>query len=188
MQFTPYPPIETKRLKMRKLTDDDAHDVFLMRSDPEVMRYIPRPLALTEEDALALIRMVNDFSDNNEKINWGIEWKATGQIIGTIGFVNIKPSHFRAEIGYALARDWHRKGIMSEALLATMKHGFEEFHFHSIEAIVDAENIASASLLISTGFRQEAFFKEDFYYNNNFRNSIHFGMLKSEALQYGICK
>ena len=42
MQFTPYPLIETKRLKMRKLTDDDAHDVFLMRSDPEVMRYIPR--------------------------------------------------------------------------------------------------------------------------------------------------
>ena len=188
MQFTPYPLIETKRLKMRKLKDEDAKDVFLMRSDADVMRYIPRPLATTVDDALALIRMINDFSDNNEKINWGIEWKETGQIIGTIGFVNIKPTHFRAEIGYALAKNWHRKGIMREALLATLKLGFEQFHFHSVEAIVDAENGASASLLISTGFRQEAFFKEDFYYNNNFRNSIHFGMLKTEALQYGICQ
>jgi RimJ/RimL family protein N-acetyltransferase len=30
------------------------------------------------------------------------------------------------------------------------------------------------------GFRQEAYFVEDFFYNGQYRNSIHYGMLESE--------
>lgn len=70
---------------------------------------------------------------------------------------------------------------MREALGCVLKYGFEHTYLHSVEAITDADNIASGNLLLATGFVQEAFFKEDFYFNGQFRNSIHYGMLRSSA-------
>jgi len=181
MTFTPFPVLETERLLLRQLCNNDTPDVFIMRSDPKVMQYIPRPLAVTPDDAAALIQMLNEFIEKGEKINWGITAKSTGKVMGIIGYVNMKPEHFRAEVGYSLSKAWHRQGIMREALSCVLKYGFEHMNLHSVEAITDADNIASGSLLLATGFLQEAFFNEDFYYNGQFRNSIHYGMLRSSA-------
>jgi ribosomal-protein-alanine N-acetyltransferase len=187
MQFTPFPELETDRLILRRVSVHDTDQVFIMRSDPEVMRFIPRPIAVTKDDALAVINMIEDFLEKNEKINWGIVWKETNTLVGMIGYVNIKPDHARAEVGYSLARAWHRKGIMLEALLCVMKFGFEQMNLHSIEAIIDAENVASGKLLEAAGFRQEAHFIEDFCYNGAYRNSIHYGILHKEASTKGFC-
>jgi ribosomal-protein-alanine N-acetyltransferase len=187
MQLLPFPVLETERLLLRRLTPEDAADVFLMRSDPEVMRFIPRPIAQSVQDAADLIQLTNDFLEKNEKINWGMESKETRQIIGMIGYVNMKPEHARAEVGYSLRRSCHRKGFMREALLRVMKFGFEQMKLHTLEAIIDAENEASGKLLLSAGFRQEAHFIEDFLFKGAYRNSIHFGMLAHEAIGKGIC-
>ena len=186
MTFTPFPVLETERLLLRQPSSEDSADVFIMRSDPEVMQYIPRPLAVTPDDAAALIQMINEFIEKGERINWAITPKSTGKVIGLIGYVNIKPEHRRAEVGYSLSKAWHRKGIMREALACVLKYGFEHMDLHSVEAITDAKNIASGSLLLAAGFVQEAFFKEDFYYNGEFRDSIHYGMLGSRAKELGI--
>jgi ribosomal-protein-alanine N-acetyltransferase len=178
--FNPFPVLETDRLLLRQAAVSDAEDLFEMRSDPHVMQYIPRPLAKTIEDVQALVRMLDGFLETNERINWAIEWKDSNKVVGMIGYVNIKPEHFRAEVGYSLARAWHRKGIMREALHSIIKYGFGPMQLHSIEAIIDAENVASGKLLEIVGFRQEAHFLQDFYYNGKFRDSIHYGLLKSE--------
>jgi ribosomal-protein-alanine N-acetyltransferase len=144
------------------------------------MRYIPRPLATSQDDVTALIEMINDFTEKAERINWAMEWRETGEVIGLLGYVNIKHEHQRAEVGYSLGRAWHRRGIMREAVIEVMRYGFQELNLHSIEAIVDAENTASTQLLINIGFRQEAYFREDFLWNGVFRNSLHYGMLRAE--------
>ena len=184
--FTPFPILETERLLLRKVSEADSEAVFIMRSDREVMRYIPRPMAKNLQDALNVIQMVNDFTAKNEKINWAIEWKENGEMLGMIGYVNLKPEHARAEVGYSLTRAYHRRGIMREALLRVMRYGFEEMKLHSIEAITDAENEASGKLLVSVGFRQEAHFVEDFCFDGMYRNSNHYGMLATEAKAKGI--
>lgn len=186
MTFSPFPVLQTQRLLLRQLCNDDVADVFIIRSDPDVMKYIPRPLAVTLNDAAAVIQMVNDFIEKGEKINWAITTKSTGKVIGMIGYVNMKPQHFRAEVGYSLSKAWHRQGIMHEALACVLKYGFEHLKLHSVEAIIDSDNIASGKLLLATGFVQEGFFKEDFYYNEQFSNSIHYGLLRSSAEGLGI--
>ncbi len=178
--FNPFPVLETPRLLLRRPVPSDAADLFLMRSDPEVMRYIPRPLAQSEADVLALLEVIDDFTQKGERINWAIEWKETGAAIGMIGFVNITPEHYRAEVGYSLARAWHRKGIMREALAAVLKYGFDTLKLNSIEAIMDEDNQASGKLAEDAGFRKEAHFLEDFLHKGVFRNSIHYGLLQRE--------
>ena len=178
--FTPFPVISTARLLLRRPLLSDAADLLEMRSDPLVMQYIPRPLAKTEADVEALLTMLDEFVEKNERINWAIEWKATGKVLGLIGYVNIKPEHYRAEIGYSLSRAWHRRGIMREALAAIVTYGFSDLKLHTIEAIIDAENTASGKLLEDAGFIQEAYFREDFFHNGRFRNSIHYGLLQPD--------
>jgi ribosomal-protein-alanine N-acetyltransferase len=178
--FNPFPILETPRLLLRRPQLSDAADIFEMRSDPEVMRYIPRPLAKSLEDVHELLRMVDEFVEKNERINWAIEWKDSGKVIGMAGYVNLKPEHDRAEVGYSLNRAWHRKGVMREALKAILGFGFNTMKLHSVEAIIDEENAASGALLANVGFRQEACFIEDFYLGGQFRNSVHFGLLSRE--------
>lgn len=178
LDFNPFPVLETPRLLLRRPLPEDAADLFLMRSDPEVMRYIPRPLAQTVADVTDVLSMIDGYLTSNERINWAIEWKETGATIGLIGYVNIRPEHHRGEVGYSLARAWHRRGIMREALAVILAYGFENLDFHSIEAIIDEENLPSGRLLEDAGFRREAHFLQDFLYNGQYRNSIHYGMLQ----------
>jgi len=180
INFSPFPVLDTARLTLRRALPSDAADLLEMRSDPTVMQYIPRPLATCEEDVRDLINMIDGFIESNERINWAIEWKATGKVLGLIGYVNIKPPHYRAEVGYSLTRAWHRRGIMREALSAVIQYGFADMKLHSIEAIIDAENDASGKLLEDAGFVREAFFREDFFHNGRFRNSIHYGLLQPD--------
>ena len=178
--FSPFPILNTARLILRHPEFPDAAALLPMRADPEVMRYIPRPLARTEADVLVVLQMIEDGLQKCERINWLIEWKATGEAIGLIGYVRMQPEHFRAEVGYSLHRAWHRKGIMREALAAVIDFGFHTMKLHSIEAIIDAENSASGGLLEDAGFTRESYFREDFFYNGEFRNSVHYGLLQTD--------
>jgi len=178
--FSQFPELHTPRLLLRKVLETDIPDLFEFRSDPEVMKYIPRPIAKTEADVLPLLKMINDFLDQNERINWAIEWKETNKVVGMMGFVNIEPQHSRAEVGYSMNRSWYRKGITREALTAIIDYGFQKLELHSVEAIIDAENAPSGGVLENFGFRKEAYFKENFFHNGNYRNSIHYGLLHNE--------
>ena len=84
--FTPFPVIETERLLLRRITNDDVNEVFELRSNPETMKFIPRPLVKDSEDALAHIKMIEDKIVANEGINWGITLKDSPKIIGFIGY------------------------------------------------------------------------------------------------------
>lgn len=177
VQFTPFPELTTARLALRQLRAGDAANMFRLRSDPEVMRYIPRPLARNEEDALALINMYNDHIKKNEAINWAITEKGTDQLIGAIGFVAIRKEHFRAEIGYILHPDFQGKGMMKEALAALMDYGFNIMKLHSIEAIIDPDNTASAALLEKSGFVKEGHFKENEFLMGRFWDTAVYSKL-----------
>lgn len=172
--------VETSRLWLRKPTMDDAEDWLEMRSDPQVMQFIPRPLATSIGDVQDLIKMILDFWEKGERFNWVIEEKASGKSIGMAGFVNISHEHKRAEIGYSLNRAYYRQGFMQEALLALIDFGFNQFNLHSIFAIVDEQNLPSLTILEKLGFRKEAHFLEDFLHNDEYRNSVHFGLLSRE--------
>lgn len=179
IHFTPFPTLETERLVLRQLVLADQNDLFRLRSDTRLMRYIARPLAKTVADAVLLIDDFAQASRNNERITWGIALKTAPHIIGTIGFVKILKEHERAEVGYLLHADHHGTGLMQEALRAVIDYGFRVMNLHSIEAVIDPENSASARILERTGFRQEGHFRENICFNGQFRDSVYYSLLAS---------
>lgn len=177
INFTPFPNLETERLYLRRVVKEDVNEIFALRSNKETMKYIPRPLVKNEEDAMAHIAMIDEKIENNEGINWAITLKNDPKLIGLIGHYRIKPEHFRAEIGYMLLPEHHGKGIITEAIKETVKYGFEIMKLHSIEAVIDPENLASESVLQKSGFVKEAHFKENEYYEGRFLDSVIYSIL-----------
>ena len=164
-------------MHLRRVVKKDVNEVFALRSNPETMKYIPRPLLVTKEDALEHIKMIDAKIENNEGINWAIISKDNQNLIGIIGLYRIKPEHFRAEIGYMLLPEHHGKGITTESIKEAVNYGFEIMKLHSIEAIIDSDNYASERVLQKSGFVKEAHLKENEYYEGRFLDTVIYSIL-----------
>lgn len=177
LDFSSFPLIETSRLTMRKLDISDAPLLYNFRTDPAVMRYLDRPLAKNVEEVEALIRLIEEGIENSSSITWGIVHKSDKRFIGTIGFWKIDAMNYRAEIGYLLDSAYHQQGLMTEAIQFVLDFGFKQINLHSVEASINPSNIASAKLLEKVGFRKEAHFKENYYYDGKFLDSVIYSLL-----------
>jgi ribosomal-protein-alanine N-acetyltransferase len=178
INFHPFQNLETERLLLRRLVDDDAEEIFALRSNPETMKFIPRPLAKTKEDALEHIATIDGKIVNNTGINWGITIKGNPKIIGIIGHFKISPENHRAEIGYMSLPETNGKGYMSEAIKAVLIYGFEQLDLHSVEAIIAPENIASERVLQKNGFVKEAHLLENELWDGNYLDTVIYSLLR----------
>lgn len=152
--------------------------MFDLRSNPETMKFIPRPLLANFEEALGHIKMINDKIDANIDINWAITEKGNTKCIGIMGFYRTQPEHYRTELGYMIAPKYWGKGYVTEGVKTILNYAFNELNFHSIEAVIDSRHIASEKVLLKCGFAKEAHFRENFYYNNEFTDTVIYSLLK----------
>jgi len=177
INFSPFPILETKRLILRRVLPSDVKEMFELRSNPETMKYIPRPLLTNHEEALAHIQMMEDKIETNEGINWAITLKGDDTMLGVIGHYRIKPEHYRAEVGYMILPEYHGKGITTEAVQCVVDYGFNTMQLHSIEGVIDPENGASEKVLQKCGFVKEAHFKENEYFDGKFIDAVVYSIL-----------
>lgn len=176
--FSPFPEIQTKRLVLRRMNKEDAKEIFRLRSSDEVMKYIDRERTKSINEAEVFISRIDSALESNNGIMWGIALKEKpNTIIGNIGYWRLIKENYRAEIGYMLNPAFWKKGIMKEALVEVVTFGFNTMNLHSIEANINPGNTASAALLESTGFIKEAYFKEDYFFNGAFHDTIIYSRL-----------
>ena len=152
LNFTPFPTIKTERLILRQLTITDDKEIFALRSDPDVEKYLERPKTETIDDARAFISNINVGIKNNDWIFWAICLDDNPELIGTICLWNISPRDSKAEIGYELLPRYQGKGIMQEAFMEVIRYGFDEIQLDLIEAVVHRDNFKSIRLLDRNGF------------------------------------
>lgn len=163
-----FPQLRTARLVLREPRESDAPALLAVRGDPEVMRLVRRPLAEQEEDALALIRLVTQQRTEQLSLHWAITRKENDTLIGMIGLWRFMSEHFRAELGYLLARSQWGQGYISEAVNAVSYHAFDVLGLHSIEAHTNPANTASVRVLEKCGFIEEAHLRENVFWQGTF--------------------
>ncbi len=178
-KFTPFPEIKTERLLLRRMKPKDASVILTLRSNETVMKYIDRERTKSLTEAEEFLAKIDGSIGSNNGIMWGIAFKEKPEeLIGNIGYWRLIKEHYRAEVGYMLHPNYWKKGIMKEALLSVIDFGFDKMNLHSIEANINPGNEASAKILEATGFVKEAYFKEDFYFNGVFGDTIIYSRLK----------
>lgn len=175
--FTPFPELKTKRLLLRQITVKDVEEIFFLRSDPAILKYVDKAPAASREEAKDYIKRINTLIQGNESILWGITVTPEDPIIGTVCFWNVEKENDRAETGFVLHTSFQGKGIMKEALSAVLQYGFDIMKLHSVFANVNPLNESSINLLNSLGFQKEAYFKENYFYNGKFYDTAVYTML-----------
>lgn len=178
LNFTPFPTLTTERLTLRRVVATDVPALFQLRSNPALMRYVPRPLARTPEDAAAVLAMIDAGLEANERINWGITLtSAPDELLGVIGYVRFLPESHRAEVGYMLRAEQHGQGLTREALTAVVDYGFRTLGLHSVEAVIHPDNVASRRLAERCGFVQEAHFRDYQFFEGAYRDSVVYSLV-----------
>jgi ribosomal-protein-alanine N-acetyltransferase len=177
LSFQPFPIITTERLILRQLHLKDDKEIMVLRSDERILKYLVNTPCKHLDEAKLFIEKINLSISANESIYWGIAQKDGDNLIGTICIWQISKENYRAEIGYVLHPDHQEKGLMSEALDAVLRYGFDVIGLHSLEAHVAPENKSSIKLLEKKGFVKEAHFKENIFFNGKFLDTEIYSLI-----------
>jgi len=179
--FLTFPQLETKNLLLRRIHPSDASALFKILADDEVTRFYDDDAFTDVSKASDQIGAWENGFKNKGCIRWGITRKEEDTLIGSCGLYGFHTWYRRASIGYELARNYWRHGIMTEALSAIINFGFGEMELNRIEAVVMPENTASIIMLEKLRFRNEGLLKEyERWGNKGFVDLCMFAMLRKD--------
>jgi RimJ/RimL family protein N-acetyltransferase len=157
--------IETSRLYIREVLDEDLHGMFEMDSDPQVHRYINQKPVRTVDEMNGVIHFIRKQYAINGIGRWAVIDKSTDEFLGWTGFklmteyVNGHFNHY--DFGYRLKQSAWGRGIATEAGRAALRYGLEMLQLKPVYAMTDVNNAASRHILKKLGFRFKSIFKYD---------------------------
>lgn len=156
MDNAAYPQLETARLTLRQLTAADLPTLVALAGESAVALNtinVPHPYHLA--DAHQWLRVSEAAYAAGEGVTFAIELKQTAEFIGSIG-LGLEPRFDRAEVGYWLGIPYWNQGLMSEALAAMLRFGFETLGLNKILATHFANNPASGAVMRKNHMVKEA--------------------------------
>ncbi len=174
------PTIETERLLLRKITLNDASDMFEYASNPQVSEYTMWSTHTSIEDTKYFLKSLTKMYKRRELVDWGIVHKAEKKFIGTCGFVEWSMTHSRAEIGYALSARYWREGYMSEAVNAIIEFGFREMLLNRIVGRCEVNNIASARVMEKVGMQLEGILRQQLFVKGRYWDLKIYSILRED--------
>ena len=154
INFASFPVFTTERLTLRQPATDDQGDIFALRSDPEVNKYLGRQPSKTIEDAINFINKINDNFEKNSSIYWVITRTNTKEFVGTICLYDFSKENNSCEIGYELLPKFQGQGIMKEATEKIIEYAFQTMQFKKIVAVTHKDNQNSSKLLEKFDFKK----------------------------------
>jgi RimJ/RimL family protein N-acetyltransferase len=163
-------------LKLRKWTEADLDGLIKYANNQNVAKWLTNsfPHPYTHEDGRAYLSMIAN--DNPLKV-FAIE--VNGEAVGSIGIFPQTDIHGKsAEMGYWLAEEYWRQGIMTKAIQEIVTYGFRTFDIVRIFARPFSTNLNSQRVLEKAGFSLEARLQKALFKNGEFMDEIIYAKLK----------
>jgi [ribosomal protein S5]-alanine N-acetyltransferase len=161
------PIIETERLLIREMLDEDQHDMFEMDSDEEVHRYLGNKALTSLDQVKEYIQLIRQQYANYGIARWTVVKKDTNEAIGWMGFkymegpINSHSNYY--DFGYRFKSKHWRQGYATESGVAALKHGLEVLKLKPVFAMTHVDNIGSCKTLEKLGFSYVETFNYDGY-------------------------
>lgn len=172
--------IKTQRLTLRPLRMSDARDFHDYGKDPEVARYVLWDPHTSLRQTRSILRglMLDSRIDNLH--TKAIVINQDQSMVGTIGLVNQDTQNQCAEVGFSLARAQWGQGLMTEALRAYIRYLFEATTINRLEAVHDALNPASGSVMVKAGMRREGLHRGRIFYKGRYASVVLYAILRKD--------
>ena len=173
-----FPCLKTERLWLRQATQKDAEAIFAVFSDPKVTQFHNLVTFTRLDEAIEVIERRKKGFESGRGIRWGIGRKLDNALIGSCGFTWDREAN-AAEVGYELASQFWRQGIMSEALRAILQYGFDR-GVEFVMASIMLENVASRRLLEKLGFQSQGVLKNHDFWKGEHHDLEQFRLMRTE--------
>lgn len=171
--------LNTERLKLRELSQDDFQAIHKYAGDLEAVKYTPFG-PNTEEETQEFINRALKQQREQPRTDYplGIVLKHEDKLIGACGIHDV--TEVQASIGYILNRRYWGNGYATEAAKALIDHLFNELGVHRVYATCDPENHASINVLEKVGMSLEGRLRENTIIRGKYRDSLIYGILVDE--------
>lgn len=163
-------PIITQRLSLRVPTFADKANLFLLDSNPNVMRYIGSRNVRNREESALYLQEAMKISDGNLGY-WIAESRESTDFVGLFLLKKLEDTT-EIEIGYRLMEQQWGKGYATEGAKMLLHHAFINLNLERIVAVTFPENVNSKKVLHKIGLSYE-------------RDSHHYG---GEVVYYSLNK
>jgi putative acetyltransferase len=170
--------IQTQRFLLRPWQKKDAESLYAYAKDPDVGPHAGWKPHADVAESLKIIKTL--FLPNDV---WAITIKETGRIIGSVGLEpdRRRPGIKSKEIGYALAKEFWGKGVMTEAAKAVIDFGFDVFGLEVISVCTSPVNKRSQRVIEKCGFVYEGTERKVYKtYDGTLRDTKCYSILREE--------
>src|SRR2546426_10218063 len=145
--------LETERLLLRWLREDDFEQYARMCRDPDVMRFLGGQAMTDIEVWRQMTSFVGHWYFRGYGI-WGVEEKSTGNLVGRIGFLN--PVGWPGfELGWTLARECWGKGYATEGARRALNYAFTKLNKDHVISCIHPDNTPSIRVAERLGEKLE---------------------------------
>lgn len=157
-------PIETERLILRPLVAEDVHRLFLLDSNPQVMKYVGQPVLTEPSQSRAVIEMIQAQYEKFGIGRFAVIEKESNLLIGWAGlkFVDYEVNGHQDfyEIGYRFLPEFWGKGYATESNKPFVGRAFNEMGVKELFAYAHEGNAGSHHVLQKLGFEIQGDFME----------------------------
>ncbi|GGK18628.1 N-acetyltransferase [Pilimelia terevasa] len=155
-------PIVTSRLLLRPFVPADVEALHVIRTEPDVLRYLYWPPATLDEvrEVVDRRRTMNRLVEENDYLVLAAVCRDTGRLVGEVDLCWTSVAHRHGEFGVILHPRAQGRGLATEAGTALLDLAFGQLGLHRVSARTDSRNAACVAVLRRLGMRQEAHLRE----------------------------
>ena len=154
MRYPQFSPLETPRLRLRKLEMEDAPLFYTRlggcRAVAAHMLWVPHESP--EESQASIQRALSRYA-TGKFYRWAISRRENNAIIGIIDLLGFDEKAQTCSFAYMLGQEFWGRGYGTEALSAVLDFAFREMELEAVEADHFAENPASGAVMRKAGMR-----------------------------------
>ena len=164
-----------KDIILRKQRMSDADDFWRVAQDKEIAKWTRIKHPFTKEQAREQMR--RSIQQWKEGINYRYVIEYQRNIVGWVG-LSIEKRDNRAELFYAVDRQYRGKGIASEASKLILQQGFKKLKLNKIYATFMPGNTASKRVMEKIGMKYECTLKQHIKKGSRYYDAIQYYILR----------
>jgi len=148
------PQLFTERLTIQRLKYEDAEEIFYgYASKDEATKFVTWPTHQSINDTKSFLQFADESWKNGTVFSFSVRLRNDSRLIGSFGVVN---DHGKLQVGYIFSPVHWGRGYATEVCRYMAHLLSQQPEVYRIQSFVDIENIASAKVLLKSGFIEEA--------------------------------
>lgn len=145
--------LELDDITLKPIEANDAHLIFELRSDPQIIKYTGiKKMTEIQEARDFILKRQNDMASGTAYY-WCIYERLSKRSLGTVCLWQFNEQDLSCHIGYELLPFAQGKGLMYAASSAVVSYAFKKLNRQILKAEIDSANMRSIRLIERLGFK-----------------------------------